>query len=305
EWLKGKIARRGVGLATGVEQVLGRAGDRVGRVVHVRGPVAVLVGGHAGHHLAGRVDRCAAPAVAGRAFDADLHRPGRAEAVLATVHAGQAGLAVVALHRADSGQDGPRHAVLLPDLLVPEQEVRRDRPGLGAGRRLPGGAGLLPGAAGARREERVRADQDGHGQQAEAHDGEQPDDADHQDPRRALLPGRALLGSFGADQELVRHDCPTLDSSMSLTCQLVPDPVTVTAYWALPLLVPLAVARCCVPVAMNVKLDGPKVRSAVIAAVPVDTCFWSVLILATPGVAYRPSRVVASWVVISPFILAT
>jgi hypothetical protein len=90
------------------------------------------------------VDRCAAPAVAGRAFDADLHRPGRAEAVLATVHAGQAGLAVVALHRADAGQDRPRHAVLLPDLLVPEEEVRRDRLGLGAGRRLPGGAGLLP-----------------------------------------------------------------------------------------------------------------------------------------------------------------
>jgi hypothetical protein len=66
-------------------------------------------------------------------------------------------------------------------------------------------AGLLSGAAGGRGEERVRSDQDGQGQQAEAHDGEQADDADHQDPRRALLPGRARLG-FGADQELVRHD---------------------------------------------------------------------------------------------------
>jgi hypothetical protein len=56
---------------------------------------------------------------------------------------------------------------------------------------------------------------------------------------------------------------------------------------------------------MNVRLDGPKVRSAVIDAVPVEVCFWSVLILATPGVAYRPLRVVASSVVISPFILAT
>src|SRR5947207_2849771 len=46
---------------------------------------------------------------------------------------------------------------------------------------------------------------DAPGQQAEAHDGEQADDADHQDPRRALLPGRARLG-FGADQELARHD---------------------------------------------------------------------------------------------------
>ena len=57
----GEDGGRRVGLDIGVEQVLGRAGDRVGRVVDVRGPVAVLVGGHAGHHLAGRMDRCAAP----------------------------------------------------------------------------------------------------------------------------------------------------------------------------------------------------------------------------------------------------
>ena len=72
------------------------------------------------------------------------------------------------------GQDRPRHAVLLPDLLVPEQVVRRDRLGLGAAGWLPGRARLLARAAVARREERVRADQDGHGQQAEPHDAEGP-----------------------------------------------------------------------------------------------------------------------------------
>src|SRR5215470_7448002 len=247
------------------------------------------------------MDRCAAPGVAGRALDADLHRAGRAEAVLAAAHAGQGGLAVVALHRADAGQDRPRHAVLLPDLLVAEQEVRRDSLGFGADRRLAGRAGLLARAAGVSREERVRADQDGHGQQAEPHDGEEPDDAQHQDPRCPLLPGRVLLG-FGPDQEPVRHDWPTLDSSMSLTCQLVPDPVSVIAYWLLPWLVPFEVTRCCVPVTMKVRLDGPKARIELIAAVPVDTCFWSVLTLTTPGVEYKPRKVAASCVVIRPFI---
>src|SRR6185437_16095184 len=146
------------------------------------------------------------PGVPRRALDADLHRPGRAEAILAAFHAGQGGLAVVALYGADAGQERPRHAVLLADLLVPGQEVGRDRLGLGPGRRLPGRAGLLARAAGARREEGVGADQDGHGQQAEAHYGEEPDDAEHQDPRGALLPGGALLGGFRARQELVSHD---------------------------------------------------------------------------------------------------
>ena len=54
----------------------------------------------------------------------------------------------------------------------------------------------------------------------------------------------------------------------------------------------------------RVERVDPRTRR-VIAAVPVDFCFWSILILATPGVAYRPFRVVASWAVISPFILAT
>src|SRR5439155_22878523 len=74
--------------------------------------VAVAVGGDAADLLAGRVDGPAAPGVAGRAADADLHRPGRAEGVGATVHAGQLGAAVVALDLADAGQDHPRHAVL-------------------------------------------------------------------------------------------------------------------------------------------------------------------------------------------------
>ena len=92
---------------------------------------------------------------------------------------------------------------------------------------------------------------------------------------------------------------------MSFTCQLVPDPVSVTAYWLLPLLVPFEVARCCVPVTMKVRLDGPNARSELITAVPVDTCFWLVLTLTTPGVEYRPRRVSASCVVIRPFILPT
>ncbi len=56
---------------------------------------------------------------------------------------------------------------------------------------------------------------------------------------------------------------------MSFTCQLMPDPVSVTAYWLL--LVPFEVVRCCVPVTMKVRLDGPKARIELISAVPVDT----------------------------------
>ena len=189
----GEDRPRRVGLHLEFEQVLSRARDRVGGVVDVRVRAAVLVGGDAVDHLAGRVDRRSAPGVAGRAADPDLHRPGRAEAVLPAVHAGQGGLAVVAFHRPDAGQDRPRHAVLLPDLLVPEQVVGRDRLGLGAAGRLPGRAGLLARAAGIRREERVRSDQDGHGQQAEPDDAHEPDDAEHEDPRRPLLPGAARL----------------------------------------------------------------------------------------------------------------
>ncbi len=63
---------------------------------------------------------------------------------------------------------------------------------------------------------------------------------------------------------------------MSLTCQLVPEPVTVIAYCVLPLVVPFELTRCCLAVTMNVRLDGPKARSELITAVPVDTCFWLV-----------------------------
>jgi hypothetical protein len=83
-------------------------GDKIGRRTHKDTPKVPTRPAPTGR---------AAPGVAGRAFDADLHRPGRAEAVLAAVHARQRGLAVVALHRPDAGQDRPRHAVLLPDLL--------------------------------------------------------------------------------------------------------------------------------------------------------------------------------------------
>ena len=71
---------------------------------------------------------------------------------------------------------------------------------------------------------------------------------------------------------------------MSLTCQLVPEPVTVTAYCVLPLLVPLAVTSRCPAVTTNVMLEGPNARSELITAVPAETCFWLVRSLATPGV---------------------
>ena len=71
---------------------------------------------------------------------------------------------------------------------------------------------------------------------------------------------------------------------MSLTCQLPPEPVRVTAYRVLPLLVPLVVASRCPAVTMNVMLDGPNARSELITAVPVETCCWLVRRLATPGV---------------------
>ena len=72
---------------------------------------------------------------------------------------------------------------------------------------------------------------------------------------------------------------------MSFTCQLVPEPVTVTAYCVLPLVVPFALASCWSAVMMNVMLEGPNARSESIMAVPVETCFWLVLRVATPGVA--------------------
>ena len=72
---------------------------------------------------------------------------------------------------------------------------------------------------------------------------------------------------------------------MSLTCQLVPEPVTVTAYCVLPCVVPFALTSRCPAVTMNVRLEGPNARSELITAVPVETCFSLVLSVATPGVS--------------------
>ena len=97
-----------------LEQVLGRPGDRVGRIVDADVLLSVGVGGDPVHLLGGQVDRGAAPGVPGRPGDADLHRARRAEGVPAAVHAGQLAAAVVALDLADAGQDDPGHAVLGP-----------------------------------------------------------------------------------------------------------------------------------------------------------------------------------------------
>ncbi len=224
----GEDGRGGVGRHPGGEQVLRRARDRVGRVVDVRDPVAVLVGGHAVDHLGGRVDRRAAPGVARRAADADLHRAGRAEGVRVAVHSRQGGLPVVAFHRADAGQDRPRHAVLLADLPVPEEIGGRDPLGPGGGRGLPDNARLLAGAPGAGREEQVRADQHRHREQGEQHQASDHDDADDEDPGRPGRSGRRL--GYRPEREHAGHELPALAGSMSLTCHWPAEPVTVIAY---------------------------------------------------------------------------
>ena len=71
------------------EQVLGRAGDGVGGLVDAGHAVVVGVNRYPVDMLARRVDRRAAPGIAGRAADPDLHRAGRAERVRAAVHSGQ------------------------------------------------------------------------------------------------------------------------------------------------------------------------------------------------------------------------
>ena len=58
---------------------------------------------------------------------------------------------------------------------------------------------------------------------------------------------------------------------MSLTCQLAPEPVRVTAYCVLPLLAPLLVTSRWPAVTVNVMLDEPNARSELISAVPVET----------------------------------
>jgi hypothetical protein len=59
--------------------------------------------------------------------------------------------------------------------------------------------------------------------------------------------------------------------------------VTVTAYCVLPLVVPRELTSRCPVVTMNVRLDGPNARSELITAVPVETCFWLLRRVATPG----------------------
>src|SRR5579859_5510906 len=97
------------------------------------------------------------------------------------------------------------------------------------------------------------------------------------------LTGRERLESRVSDEGGCQ-EFPADSNSMSLTCQLLPDPVTVTAYCALAWLVPLEVASRWPAVTTNVMLDGPNARSELITAVPVETCFWSLRSLATPEV---------------------
>ena len=70
---------------------------------------------------------------------------------------------------------------------------------------------------------------------------------------------------------------------MSLTCQLLPTPVTVTAYCALDWLRPAVSVICSVIVTMKVMLDGPYALSEPMTALPVETCFSLVLAFETPG----------------------
>ena len=60
---------------------------------------------------------------------------------------------------------------------------------------------------------------------------------------------------------------------MSLTCQLLPPPVAVTAYGTETVLRPLVSVNCWLTVTTKVRLDAPKARNELIAAVPVATCF--------------------------------
>ncbi len=71
---------------------------------------------------------------------------------------------------------------------------------------------------------------------------------------------------------------------MALTCQLVPVPVSVTAYPARWVLRPVLLETRWVIATTKVMLPGPKARSEVIAAVAVATCRLAVLAEATPGV---------------------
>src|SRR5262249_14591738 len=73
---------------------------------------------------------------------------------------------------------------------------------------------------------------------------------------------------------------------MSLTCQCPAPPTTVSANWLVFSLLPLVLAIFWVIVTMKVRLPGPKARSELILARPVDTCFSSARGPASPGVEY-------------------
>src|SRR5581483_1739052 len=249
----------------------------------------------------------AAPGVAGLPADADLHRSGRAKGVRPAAHTRQRGPPVVAFHGADAGKQRPRHAVLLPDDPVPVQVVGGDGVlRVRIGRDLAGDPGLLARASRALREEHVGADQDRHGQQTQQQHAGQSGDREQHDPGCSALPGsgafRPPLQEPGTGTGV--HVLPREASSMSLTCQLAPLPVSVTAYFWLPLLVPCEVVIRCAMFTMNTRLDCPNPRSDSIVAVAVATCCWLVRSCATPGVVYAFCRVAASWPVISPFIFA-
>jgi hypothetical protein len=78
---------------------------------------------------------------------------------------------------------------------------------------------------------------------------------------------------------------PAEASSMSLTCQLPPEPATVTAYCPLLRLTPPVLVIFWRMTTMNVMLPEPNARSELMLEVPVETCFARTRGPATPGVA--------------------
>jgi len=86
---------------------------------------------------------------------------------------------------------------------------------------------------------------------------------------------------------------------MSLTCQLPPEPVTVTAYCAVLRLTPRVPVIFWWMATMNVMLPEPNARSALMLEVPAETCFCRARGLATPGVAYARASTWESWLVIT------
>ena len=131
-------------------------------------------------------------------------------------HAGQRGPPVVALHLPDAGQDRPRHVVLQADLLEPLQVVARDR--VGRLVRTPRAATAFCRGGPAVRA-RPAGEQQGHAADGE-HRDDQERDQQHDHEADDDRPDSAAV-----------HVLPSLDSSMSFTCQAPPDEATVMAYW--------------------------------------------------------------------------